>query len=202
MPHVSAGNFIVFASASHQRKRSLVSRAVANGKWPGYARKEDYWVAVRNVLKRLIKSGDWSKATIVNESARFNPDRQAEAVNLLMNFGAAWKALGAERVDGPRFLAELGGFTIGCAPHAKARIGRRRLALRFSYSQTTLLSRDEKTHLELLCLGIGKKGFTPAVINVRTGTVLVSRRDPMIVQYVRAEAGYLATLWRSLGGPP
>jgi hypothetical protein len=73
MPKISAANLVRFANASATQKRRLVARTIADGKWPGYAPRDDYWVRMRNGLKRLIRTGVFSAPAIAAEIARFPP---------------------------------------------------------------------------------------------------------------------------------
>jgi hypothetical protein len=201
VPRISASNFVTFAKASARGKQRLVTRAIANGKWPGYRPRDDYWVRMRNALKRLLRSGDFTTGAIAREVGLFPSSRQAEAAAILTPFAAGWPALRAEVIPGDRLLVDLSGFTISCLPHATVRLGQRRLALRFTYGHAPQLSGDEKMHLELLRLALGKSGVIPGVLQVRGPNIHVPRRNPALVATVRAEARFLMSLWQANGGP-
>lgn len=201
MPQVSASNFVRFARLSAKSKQRLVARRLSDSKWPGYRPRDDYWVRMRNTLKRLIRSGSMSKAAIAAEFGGFSPSRRQEAATLLGAFAAGWPALGAQIIDAPRLRIELSGFTIACLPHVSVRVGKRRMALRFSYRHTDLVPDDEKMHLELMRLAIGKAGIVPGILRVRGPAVHVPRRNASVVTNLRAEARQLTSLWQANGGP-
>ena len=201
MPRISAGTFVTFAKASARTKQRLVARAIADGKWPGYRAPDDYWVRMRNALKRMLKSGDYSARAVTREVADFPPSRRADAASMLTAFAATWPTLGAEVIEGHRLTIELSGFAITSLPHATVRLGKRRLALRFSYGHTTLVSSDEQLHLELLRLALGKSGVIPGILQVRGPSIYVPRRKPAAVAMLHAEARFLINLWKANGGP-
>ena len=202
MPRISAGTFVRFAGASAREKQSLVRRAIASGgEWPGYRPRDDYWVRLRNSLKRMLRAGDFSGGSVAREVAAFPIARRSEAGAILSAFAAGWPALGIVAVDGPRAAVVLSGFSINCLPHATVLMGGRRLALRFSYGYSTLVPRDERTHLELLRMALRSSGGTPAVLRVRGPTIHVPRRDATAAALIQAEARQLMSLWRANGGP-
>jgi hypothetical protein len=121
---------------------------------------------------------------------------------MLSAFARAWPALNATAIPGTELVVALSGFAIRCLPHATVRVGSRRYALRFSYRHSTLLSHDDKAHVELLRLALRGSGIRAAVLNVRSSTTHVPRRDAGVVAFLRAEAGQLSILWRAAGGPP
>lgn len=86
MPRICASNFVTFVKASARGKQRLVTRAIANGKWPGYRPRDDYWVRMRNALERLLRSGDFTAGAIARDrvhdqlsSTRHRSSRSASA---------------------------------------------------------------------------------------------------------------------------
>jgi hypothetical protein len=75
-----------------------------------------------------------------------------------------------------------------------------RLALRFGYSYSELLTREDKVHTEQLRLAIDKDGVVPGVLHVRSVMIATPRRDATTVAYIVAEARHLRTLWVANGG--
>lgn len=120
---------------------------------------------------------------------------------MLTAFAAGWSTLGARVIEGNRLRVDLSGFTISCLPHTTVRLGHRRLVLRFSYGHAPLVSTDEKMHLEMLRLALGKSGITPGVLRIRGPEIYIPRRNPALIATLRAEARFLMSLWQANGGP-
>lgn len=199
---ISAGTFVRLAQSSSAAKQRFVLRSLTDGKWPGYRPRDDYWVRVRNSLKRLLRSGDVTRSAVANETPEFPLSRRAEAASLFDAFADGWSSLGASVIEGRRLSAQVGSVAISCAPHLTVAVGRRRLALRFSYWYSALLRRDDKVQIELLRLALGSSGIVPGILNIRNVSIHVPRHDPATLAYIRAEARYLASIWAANGGPP
>jgi hypothetical protein len=200
MPTISAGTFVRFAATKGKSKHTLITKRLANGKWPGYRPRDDYWVRVRVALKRMLGRSDFTAKAVAGEAAKFQVSRRAEAAALLGNFCTNWTQLGGTVIKGRRLSLQLSDFTVNCAPHVTVQLGTRRLALRFGYSYSQLLTREDKVHIELLRLAIDKGGVVPGVLHVRSVMIATPRRDATTVAYIVAEARHLRSLWVANGG--
>lgn len=196
---LSAGKFLLFASATRTAKTRMVTNAVQTGSWPSYQVPPDYWVKLRWGLARMIRTNDFSGAAQARLLSSVPADRRQHAGVSLAAFVAGWPGNGATYASGTRLTCTLGNVTIRCLPHTVVDIGGRLVFARFVFSSTGLLNSSSKAHFELLRLSAQGRGV-PGAILIPSGAVVFPRRDNNAQQFLRAEARELARLWRLNGG--